>query len=201
MVAFSPKGTTMAKSGAFRFDGGAATYVGTAILAWLVSFLTLGICFPFSVVLLTRWGAKHVTIDGRRLVFEGSAWSLFGNWIKWWFLMLITLGIYSFWVVPRLIRWAVEHTEFDPNTPTVTAPRPAMAAAAPAPLPQAPEPNLGSPDAMPVVPEPPADAVPPVSAMPAGWHPDPRGTHEMRWWDGAAWSSNVSDHGVTSTDG
>lgn len=42
----------------------------------------------------------------------------------------------------------------------------------------------------------------PVTSSPieAGWHPDPRGTHELRYWDGADWTSHVSDAGVQSTD-
>jgi hypothetical protein len=34
----------------------------------------------------------------------------------------------------------------------------------------------------------------------AGWHPDPHHRHELRWWDGAAWTDHVSDHGVASVD-
>jgi hypothetical protein len=41
----------------------------------------------------------------------------------------------------------------------------------------------------------------PASTSPeAGWHPDPQGTHEMRYWDGTSWTSHVSDGGVQSTD-
>jgi hypothetical protein len=39
-----------------------------------------------------------------------------------------------------------------------------------------------------------------VGAQPAGWHPDPSGKHEMRYWTGAAWSDDVSDAGVASKD-
>lgn len=42
--------------------------------------------------------------------------------------------------------------------------------------------------------------VAPVS-VPAGWHPDPSGKHQQRWWDGAIWTSTVATDGVTSTDG
>jgi uncharacterized membrane protein YjgN (DUF898 family) len=97
----------------FTFDGGAGTYVGTGILAFLITVFTLGICYPFAVVLKQRWRAKHSYIDGRRLVFTGSAWGLFGNWIKWFLLTIITLGIYGFWVVPRLQRWIWQNTDFD----------------------------------------------------------------------------------------
>jgi|GEM_PF-5311972 len=34
----------------------------------------------------------------------------------------------------------------------------------------------------------------------AGWQPDPTGQHEYRYHDGRAWTDNVSDGGVTSTD-
>ena len=102
----------MAKSGRFEFDGGAATYVGTGILGALITIFTLGICYPFALVLQERWRAKHTYIDGKQLVFTGSAWSLFGNWVKWFFLTIITLCIYSFWIYPRLQRWKIEHTDF-----------------------------------------------------------------------------------------
>jgi hypothetical protein len=35
---------------------------------------------------------------------------------------------------------------------------------------------------------------------PPGWHPDPYRRHELRWWDGAAWSEHVSDQGRTGVD-
>ena len=34
----------------------------------------------------------------------------------------------------------------------------------------------------------------------AGWHPDPSGRHELRYWDGAQWREDVSDHGQSSKD-
>jgi len=35
---------------------------------------------------------------------------------------------------------------------------------------------------------------------PAGWHPDPFGRHQFRYWDGAAWTHSVSDAGVGAQD-
>ena len=96
----------------FAFDGGAGTYVGTGILALLITVVTLGICYPFAVVLNQRWRAKHSYIDGRQLAFTGSALGLFGLWIKWFLLIIITLGIYGFWVGPRIARWKWENTDF-----------------------------------------------------------------------------------------
>jgi uncharacterized membrane protein YjgN (DUF898 family) len=106
----------MAKSGRFTFDGGAATYVGTAILGFLITALTLGICYPFAVVLGERWRAKHSYIDGRQLVFTGSALGLFGNWLKWLLLTIVTFGVYMFWLVPRVLQWKWEHTDLLPVT-------------------------------------------------------------------------------------
>ncbi|RIJ77151.1 DUF2510 domain-containing protein [Nakamurella silvestris] len=33
-----------------------------------------------------------------------------------------------------------------------------------------------------------------------GWYPDPHGRHEVRWWDGFAWTDHVGSGGVTRTD-
>ncbi len=103
----------MSKSGRFRFHGGAATYVGTALLGALITICTFGICYPFALVLRERWRAKHSSIDGYPLVFTGSATALFGNWIKWFLLIVVTFGIYLFWVGPRIAEWKWEHTDFD----------------------------------------------------------------------------------------
>lgn len=32
------------------------------------------------------------------------------------------------------------------------------------------------------------------------WQPDPTQRHELRWWDGGAWTDHVSDHGVAGMD-
>ena len=40
-----------------------------------------------------------------------------------------------------------------------------------------------------------------MSALPPpGWHPDPTGRHELRYWDGGRWSAHVSDRGQVSAD-
>lgn len=96
----------------FTFDGGAGTYWGTQILAFLITLLTLGIMYPYALVLKERWRCKHSFIDGRPMVFEGKALGLFGHWIKWFLLIIITLGIYGFWVAPRLQKWIWENTAY-----------------------------------------------------------------------------------------
>ena len=32
------------------------------------------------------------------------------------------------------------------------------------------------------------------------WHPDPLRRHELRYWDGQAWTAHVSDHGTPAHD-
>ena len=96
----------------FSFDGGAASYFGTAVLGLLITVLTAGICYPFSLVLIERWRCAHTYIDGQQLVFNGSAVGLFGLWIKWFLLSVITFGIYLFWVAPRVQAWKTINTGF-----------------------------------------------------------------------------------------
>ena len=105
----------MARSQAFRFDGGAGTFLGTGILALLITVLSIGIAYPYALVLKQRWKAKHTYVNGHRLVFLGTGVGLFGYWIKWFVLIVVTLGIYSLWVIPRVQKWIVENTDFDPT--------------------------------------------------------------------------------------
>jgi uncharacterized membrane protein YjgN (DUF898 family) len=104
--------TTSPARPAFTFDGGAGTYWGTQILAFLITVFTLGIMYPYALVLVERWRCKHSFIDGRPMVFEGKALGLFGHWIKWFLLIIITIGIYGFWVAPRLQKWIWENTAY-----------------------------------------------------------------------------------------
>jgi uncharacterized protein YxjI len=39
-----------------------------------------------------------------------------------------------------------------------------------------------------------------MSTTPANWYPDPTNRHEVRYWDGNAWTDHVSDNGITGTD-
>lgn len=92
------------------FDGGLTTYIGTSIMAVLITVFTLGICAPWGICMLYNWKIKHTVINGQRLYFDGTAMQLFGNWIKWLLLTLVTLGIYSFWLNIKLEQWRVKHT-------------------------------------------------------------------------------------------
>jgi hypothetical protein len=49
----------------------------------------------------------------------------------------------------------------------------------------------------------PAPAAAPAAASggaAAGWYPDPSSAHQLRYFDGSAWTSHVSDNGVVSND-
>ena len=80
------------------FDGELLQLIGWKILGFLITSLTLGICYPWAYCMVYGWEAKHTVINGKRLQFDGTAIQLFGNWIKWLFLCIITLGIYGFWL-------------------------------------------------------------------------------------------------------
>jgi uncharacterized membrane protein YjgN (DUF898 family) len=102
----------MGKSLHFTFDGGAATYWGTALLALIITVCTLGLAYPWGLCLKQKWIAKHTLIDGRRLRFTAGGTNLIGHWVIWWVLSALTLGIYLIWVNPRVRAWIVEHTDF-----------------------------------------------------------------------------------------
>jgi uncharacterized membrane protein YjgN (DUF898 family) len=94
------------------FDGGLAQLIGWYLLGFLVTFVTLGICFPWAICMIYGWKINHTVIEGRRLKFNGTAFSLFGQWIKWLLLCIITAGIYSLWVSIKLEQWKVRNTTF-----------------------------------------------------------------------------------------
>jgi uncharacterized membrane protein YjgN (DUF898 family) len=92
------------------FEGDAAGYIGTGILAVIITVVSFGILFPFAICMIYKWEINNLIVNGQRLRFNGSAIGLFGHWIKWWILTLITLGIYSFWVYPNLQKWKADNT-------------------------------------------------------------------------------------------
>jgi len=99
-------------TGPSYFDGGLLSLIGWKILGFLVTILTLGICYPWALCMVYGWKINHTVIEGKRLKFTGSAVGLFGNWIKWFLLCIITLGIYSFWLGIALEKWKVKNTTF-----------------------------------------------------------------------------------------
>ena len=102
----------MSNQEGFKFTGGAANYLGTIIVASLLTLVTFGICYPFALVMIERWKADNSTIDGRRIQFIGTGIGLFGLWIKWMLLCLVTVGIYSLWIAPKIQKWKWENLRF-----------------------------------------------------------------------------------------
>lgn len=92
------------------FDGNMWQYIGWKILGKIITFLTLGICYPLAVCLVYKWEVKHTVINGRRLSFDGRGIQLFGKWILWYFLTIITLGIYGFFMSIKVKGWIVKHS-------------------------------------------------------------------------------------------
>ncbi len=92
------------------FKGGLLDYVLRIIVGSLLTIVTFGIMYPWSLCLVYKWQINNTYIDGHKLEFNGTATGLFGNWIKWWFFTLITFGIYGFWVFIKLRQWKIRHT-------------------------------------------------------------------------------------------
>ena len=99
-------------NGESYFDGGLMQLIGWNILGFLITLITLGICYPWALCMVYGWRINHTVINGRRLKFSGSAVGLFGNWIKWFLLCIITVGIYSLWLGIALEKWRVKNTSF-----------------------------------------------------------------------------------------
>lgn len=95
------------------FDGTLLQLIGWSILGSLITLFTLGICFPWAIVAIYRWEARHTVINGHRLRFDGTAMGLFGNWILWLILSIITFGLYGLWVGIALRKWKIKNTRFD----------------------------------------------------------------------------------------
>jgi uncharacterized membrane protein YjgN (DUF898 family) len=79
---------------------------------FIITICTLGLAYPWVLVMLYGKKISNTVIEGRRLQFNGSAIGHFCIWIKWWFFMVITIEIYSFFIATRLERWRVSHTFF-----------------------------------------------------------------------------------------
>ena len=89
------------------FDGKLHQYIGWNLLGWLVTVVTLGICFPLWYGWIVKWECRHTVIRGYREYFDGKPSSLIPRWILWSFLTLITLTIFGWWTPIRLRKWKV----------------------------------------------------------------------------------------------
>jgi uncharacterized membrane protein YjgN (DUF898 family) len=154
------------------FDGRVGELFGINLAVSFITMFTLGFGFPWALVMKQRYVTGHTIVEGKRLRFDGTGGQLFGIWVKVLLLCIVTLGIYSFWAEVRVQRWIAQNTHFDAGVAQY-APAPPAPVAVPAQY---------------------------APATPAGWFPDPKGRFEQRYWDGTAWTKNVSSQGQQSVD-
>lgn len=87
------------------FDGYTIQLIGLSLLGFLLTVVTLGICFPLAYGNILRWEAKHTVVNGYRLTFNGSPGSLIPRWLLWMFLTIITATIFALFIPVRLQKW------------------------------------------------------------------------------------------------
>lgn len=61
------------------FDGGLLSLIGWSIFGFIVTVISLGILYPWALVMVYGWKINHTVIDGHRMQFNGSAVGLFGE--------------------------------------------------------------------------------------------------------------------------
>lgn len=98
--------------GMFEFRGSGFGCLWLMLWTFFVSFITLGLFFPWAYSAQQRWIASNTYINGRQLKFAGTGISFFFNWLFIMVLTAITFGIYTPWGYCRLKRWEVENTVF-----------------------------------------------------------------------------------------
>lgn len=119
-----------------RFDGTVIELFGVNLAVSLLTFFTLGIGYPWALVMKHNYIADHTLIDGRRVRFDGTGGQLFGIWLKISLLTIITLGIYYFWAELEVQRWVAQQTHLEGAYAAAPPIRQQASAPAPAPLPQ-----------------------------------------------------------------
>ena len=92
------------------FDGSTLQLIGLNILTFIISVLSFGLLYPFTVCMKIRWINKHTVINKKKLEFTGSAISLWGHYILWTILSIITLGIFALWVPILELKWQTKNT-------------------------------------------------------------------------------------------
>ena len=63
------------------FDGNTFQYIGYQLIAILLMIVTLGLAYPWTQTMITRWETKHSVINGDRLYYDGDAIGLLVQYI------------------------------------------------------------------------------------------------------------------------
>ena len=92
------------------FDGNTIQLIGVNILCNILTAISLGLLFPFTVCYKRKWICKHTVINRKKIVFRGKATSLWGKYILWVFLTIITFGIYGLWLPIKMLKWQTKNT-------------------------------------------------------------------------------------------
>ena len=92
------------------FDGKTIQLIGVNIICNIITTLSLGLLFPFTVCYKRKWICKHTIINRKKLLFYGNGFSLFGKYLLWLFLTIITLGIYGLWLPIKMLKWQTKYT-------------------------------------------------------------------------------------------
>ncbi len=93
------------------FSGGAGGYLGTYLLAALLTLVTFGIGAAWATKMILQWEAKHTHIGGSPLEFNGTGGQLFVKYLLLGLLTPLTLGIYALFFPVILLKWQAKHTE------------------------------------------------------------------------------------------
>ena len=106
------------KAEASFFDGNFWELFGIELLAGIITFFTIGICYPKAMEIIYKYEQNHKVYNEQRCAFNGTASQLFGTWIICIILSLITFGIYTWWVPIKIKQWQINHTYFISEGPT-----------------------------------------------------------------------------------
>ncbi|MEI8259172.1 MAG: DUF898 family protein [Deltaproteobacteria bacterium] len=102
--------------GKFDFVGEGGSLLGTFIVGYLLTIITLGIYAAWFQCNLKRFFAQNtrVHIYGRTFAgdFDGTGAELLGTFIVGYLLTVITVGIYGFWFIVNLRRFNDNHRTY-----------------------------------------------------------------------------------------
>ena len=91
------------------FDGTVSEYIGSAVLASLITTFTCGIGGAWGSNMLTQYEYKGTCICGDRFNYTGTGGSLFGIYLVNSLLTVLTCGIYSAWATCALNRYIISN--------------------------------------------------------------------------------------------
>lgn len=92
------------------FSGGVGGSLGIHILAFLLTFFTLGIGTAWAVTMVQRWETGHTHVGGDTLEFNGTGLQLLGKSLLMGLLTIITFGIYTLFIPVSYMKWLIKHT-------------------------------------------------------------------------------------------